>query len=74
MMTKFIKLTTESGDEYHINPLFITEIKKTKSLSESQPDMATVVMINGDRVRPLESVEEIMKKIKDTEKFILTNK
>ena len=73
-MTKFIKLTTESGDEHHVNPIFIIDIKKTKSLSESQPDTATVIMINGDRIRPLESVEEIIKKIKDTEKFILTNK
>jgi len=73
-MTKFIKLTTESGDEHHVNPIFIIDIKKTKSLSESQPDTATVVMINGDRIRPIESVEEIIKKIKDTEKFILTNK
>jgi len=73
-MTKFIKLTTESGDEHHVNPIFIIDIKKTKSLSESQPDTATVIMINGDRVRPIESVEEIIKKIKDTEKFILTNK
>jgi len=73
-MTKFIKLTTEQGDEHHVNPIFIIDIKKTKSLSESQPDTATVIMINGDRIRPLESVEEIIKKIKDTEKFILTNK
>ena len=73
-MTKFIKLTTESGDEHHVNPIFIIDIKKTKSLSESQPDTATVIMINGDRIRPIESVEEIIKKIKDTEKFILTNK
>ena len=73
-MTKFIKLTTESGDEYNINPIFITEIKKTKSLDKSQSDTATVVMINGDRIRPLESVEEIMNMIKKSEMFTITTK
>jgi uncharacterized protein YlzI (FlbEa/FlbD family) len=74
MQNKFIKVTTESGDEHHINPIFIVEIKKIKSLSESQPDTATVVMVNGDRIRPKETVEQIMKKIKDTENFTIYNK
>jgi len=68
-MTKFIKLTLEGGDEHYINPIFIAEIKKTKSLSESQPDTTTVVMVNGNKIRPIESVEEIIKKIKQTEQI-----
>lgn len=74
MQNKFIKVTTEYGDDHHINPIFIVEIKKTKSLSESQPDTATIITINGDRIRPKETVEQIMKKIKDTETFTIYNK
>jgi uncharacterized protein YlzI (FlbEa/FlbD family) len=74
MQNKFIKVTTESGDEHHINPIFIVEIRKTKSLSESQSDKATIVTISGDKIRPKETVEQIMNKIKDTEKFIIYNK
>jgi len=74
MQNKFIKVTTESGDDHYINPIFIVEIKKTKSLSESHPDTATIVMVNGDRIQPKETVEQIMKKIKDTETFTIYNK
>jgi hypothetical protein len=31
-------------------------------------------MVNGDRIRPKETVEQIMKKIKDTENFTIYNK
>jgi len=74
MQNKFIKVTTESGDDHHINPIFIVEIKKIKSLSESQPDTATIVTINGNKIQPKETVEQIMKKIKDTENFTIYNK
>ena len=72
MQNKFIKVTTECGDDHHINPIFIAEIKKTKSLSESQPDTATIVMVNGDRIRPKETVEQIMKKIKEATSLTFT--
>jgi uncharacterized protein YlzI (FlbEa/FlbD family) len=72
MQSKFIKLTTECGDDHHINPIFIVEVKKTKSLSESQPDTATIVMVNGDRIRPKETVEQIMKKIKEATSLTFT--
>ena len=68
-MTKFIKLTTEYGNEHYINPLFITHIKRIKSLSESQPDTTIIITINGDRVQTTESVDQIMKKIKQTEQI-----
>ena len=72
MQNKFIKVTTECGDDHHINPIFIAEIKKTKSVNESHPDTATIVMVNGDRIRPKETVEQIMKKIKEANTLTFT--
>lgn len=66
-MTKFIKLTVAPQDEIYINPIFITNIRKIKSLNESQPDTAVIHTMDGYKIYPKETVEEIMKKIKQTE-------
>ena len=68
MQNKFIKVTTGSGDEHYINPIFIIEIKKIKSLNESQPDTAVITTLCGDKIHPVESVEQIIKLIKELEK------
>jgi len=66
MISKFIKLKVQiPGDEELINPTFITRIRKagTKTI---------VYTMDGSSVYTEETVEDVIKKIKDTEKFIVT--
>jgi hypothetical protein len=63
MSQNFIKLNTRT-EEYHINPMMITMIKKDK-----QTDFATVYTFDGKMIRPSETFEEIMKLIKKSSEF-----
>jgi len=63
MTTKFIKL--KRGDDVElVNPTFITRITKLGP-------QTIVYTMDGNSVYTNDTVEEVMKKIKDTEKFIL---
>lgn len=63
MTSKFIKLKRNDDVEL-VNPIFITRIRKV--------GVQTVVYtMDGNGVYTDDTVEEVMKKIKDTEKFIL---
>jgi uncharacterized protein YlzI (FlbEa/FlbD family) len=68
MTSKFIKLKVEiPGDEELINPTFITRIRKagTKTI---------VYTMDGSSVYAVDSVEEVLKKIKESEMFTITTK
>ena len=63
MTTKFIKLKRNDDIEL-VNPTFIIRIRKV--------GVQTVVYtMDGNGIYTDDTVEEVMKKIKDTEKFIL---
>ena len=68
MEMKFIKLTVgkNNTEEYMVNPLFITSIRKMNNNS------TIVYMMNDHSIHCNETTEEVIKKIKDTEKFIVT--
>jgi len=63
MTTKFIKLKRNDDVEL-VNPIFITRIRNVGSNT-------VVYTMDGNGVYTDDTVEEVMKKIKDTEKFIL---
>ena len=63
MEQRFIKLTTRT-DEYHINPMMITTIKK-----EKDSNIVTVYTFDGKMVRPLETFKQVMDMIQDSSKF-----
>jgi hypothetical protein len=63
MKKNFIKFETENH-EYHINPLMITQITKSKL------DNSAIIHIFGSgSFRPKENFDEVMKKIDDSNKF-----
>lgn len=63
MTTKFIKL--KRGDDVElVNPTFITRIRNVGQ-------QTVVYTMDGNGIYTDDTVEEVMKKIKDTEKFIL---
>lgn len=63
MNTKFIKL--KRGDDVElVNPIFITRIRKVGQHT-------AVYTMDGNGVYTDDTLDEVMKKIKDTEKFIL---
>jgi uncharacterized protein YlzI (FlbEa/FlbD family) len=64
-MNKFIKLSVDiPGDEELVNPIFITRIRKA--------GVKTIVYtMDGSSIYTNDTVQDVMKKIKDTEKFIL---
>jgi hypothetical protein len=65
MDPKLIKLTTKT-EEYYINPMLITSIKK-----EIDNNMVHIYTFDGRVISPIESLEEVMKKIKDSSKITL---
>jgi uncharacterized protein YlzI (FlbEa/FlbD family) len=71
MQSKFIKLTTETGNEIHINHPFIISVKKFKPTNESQSNTTVVTMMSGDKAYVIETVDEVMKQIKNADKFII---
>jgi hypothetical protein len=64
-MNKFIKLSVDiPGDEELVNPIFITRIRKA--------GVKTIVYtMDGSSIYTNDTVQDVMKIIKDTEKFIL---
>lgn len=65
MNTKFIKL--KRGDDVElVNPIFIIRIRKVGS-------QTAVYTMDGNSVYTDETIDEVLKKIKDSEKFIMTN-
>jgi len=71
MQSKFIKLTTETGNEIHINHPFIISVKKFKPTNESQSNTTVVTLMSGDKVYVTETVDEVMKQIKNADKFTM---
>jgi hypothetical protein len=63
MEQKFIKLTSRT-EEYYVNPHMITLIKRDKNNGN-----VVLYLFNETSVRPQESLEEIMSKIKDASKI-----
>lgn len=71
MNTKFIQLTTKKEEALFLNPIFITSIETT--LNRSGVALSIVRTMDGKEHYVLEIVEEIVKKIKESEKFITFN-
>jgi uncharacterized protein YlzI (FlbEa/FlbD family) len=71
MQSKFIKLTTEIGNEIYINHLFITSVKKFKPTNESQFNTTVITLMGGDKVYITETVDEVIKQIKKADKFTI---
>ena len=71
MQSKFIKLTTEIGNEIHINHPFIISVKKLKPTNESQSNTTVITLMSGDKVYVMETVDEVMKQIKNADKFTI---
>lgn len=67
MTTKFIKLKVKiPGDQELVNPTFITRIRKA--------GIQTVVYtMDGNSIYTEETVEEVLKKIKNSEMFTIDN-
>ena len=65
-MTKFIKLKRNEEEEL-VNPIFITRIRKVGHST-------AVYTADGGSIHTDDTIDEVVKKIKDIEKFILTNK
>lgn len=67
MRNNFIKLTTETGNEIHINHPFIISVKKFKPTSNT----TVITLMSGDKVYITETVDEVMKQIKNADKFTI---
>lgn len=63
MEQKFIKLTTRT-DEYHVNPVMITTVKK-----EKETGRVTIYTFDGKSIYPLETFDEVMNLIKKSTQF-----
>jgi uncharacterized protein YlzI (FlbEa/FlbD family) len=64
MEQKFIKLKIQDDQSHYVNPVLITSILEIK-------DSCAVYTIDGRSIYPQESVEDVMKKIKESSKFTL---
>jgi uncharacterized protein YlzI (FlbEa/FlbD family) len=62
MEQKFIRLNIQEGQYQYINPVFITSVLKVK-------DKCAVCTMDGRVVHPEESVEDVMKKIREVGRF-----
>lgn len=65
MTNKFIKLNVDTpGDEELVNPIFITRISKVGART-------VIYTMDGSSLITTDTAQEVMKKIKDSEKIIL---
>jgi len=71
MNNKFIQLTTKKEEALFINPIFISSIETR--LNSSGVSLSIVRTIDGAEHYVIEIVEVIIKKIKESEKFITFN-
>jgi uncharacterized protein YlzI (FlbEa/FlbD family) len=62
MEQKFIKLKIEDNQYHYVNPIFITSVLEIK-------DNCVVYTMDGKLIHPKESVDDVMKKIKDSSKM-----
>ena len=62
MEQKFIRLNIQEGQYQYINPVFITSVLKVK-------DKCAVYTMDGRVAHPEESVEDVMKKIREAGRF-----
>jgi hypothetical protein len=71
MNSKFIQLTTKKEEALFINPVFISSIETR--LNASGVSLSIVRTIDAKEHYVMETVELIIKKIKESEKFITFN-
>jgi uncharacterized protein YlzI (FlbEa/FlbD family) len=64
MQNKFIKLKLQNEQVHYVNPVFITSVLEIV-------DKCAVYTMDGRSIYPEESVDEVMKKIKEANHFQL---
>jgi hypothetical protein len=64
MGTKFIKLKIQDDQYHYVNPMLITSVLKIQN-------NCAVYTMDGRSIYPQESVDDVLKKIKDSGKFFL---
>jgi len=69
---KFIELTQPSNDKILINPILISALEDRTS-SNPYDAQSSVHTMGGNYWRVIETIDEIKKKIADTEKTTLIN-
>jgi uncharacterized protein YlzI (FlbEa/FlbD family) len=62
MQSKFIKLKLQNEQVHYVNPLLITSVLEIV-------DKCAVYTMDGKSIYPEESVDEVMKKIKEASEF-----
>ena len=65
MKQKFIKLKIEENRYHYVNPLFITSVLEIG-------DKSMVCAMGGETIYTQETVDEVMKKIKEANEFTIT--
>jgi uncharacterized protein YlzI (FlbEa/FlbD family) len=65
MQNNFIKLHVQNEQPHYVNPLLITSVLKIQ-------DKCAVYTMDGKTIYPQETVDEVMKKIKEANDFTIT--
>ena len=65
MQNNFIKLKVKNEQSHYVNPILITSVLKIK-------DKCAVYTMDGKTIYSQESVDEVMKKIKEANQFKIT--
>jgi hypothetical protein len=65
MKQKFIKLKIEENRYHYVNPLFITSVLE-------MGERCAIYTMDSKTIYPLETVDEVMKKIKEANEFTIT--
>jgi uncharacterized protein YlzI (FlbEa/FlbD family) len=65
MQNKFIKLYVQKEQPHYVNPLLITSVLKIQ-------DKCAVYTMDGKTIYPQETIDEVMKKIKEANEFTIT--